>query len=935
MAIKPEERQVGTQPSNRLIREFKTQLPTPEMSGLTSLGKVIGDIGEREILKKEEADKERAGIEGLTVIKNDDGSYSRAIPPEGGSTAYRNAFNVASDQAYVNAVYRDFEYKANIIAADRTVAADNRIAKLQAHAAGTLSGVDPRVRGQLEPIFQREINQRQGSMLNLEASDNKSSLITQNASAAEDHLRKYLDLSSINATEEAKTAFSAARSSFEAAARLRNPSQAYVDQEMAGFDSRRQELDTFLPTLDKIRQGIANKTVAPDEIERFLSMLKPGAAAKGAVAFDMTDADVASTMSKDTRDYVRGLLDTLNKDYAAAIAQTTEDRKADELNIYFSNGGTSLPENIGANVHSAAARKILKGQNLNPETPEGLTALARLHNGILPEDLYRTRFSGIHEVDGATPEGRAKLEDRLALYRRLKQLPTTEGIQDRTDIISATERNFLYHVANAGGDNLDLAARTAKAMIDKGMAMSPQAQLDFVRQEIMVKNKNAKVDERFVVGETITQMARGQAGGSFFKPNYDELPMEARQYVVTEVAKSMVMGIPWEQAVKDAGRDFINNWTKSNIIVSNRPGGTNSPWVKKEEQVPLAYDALNQKQTDEYLKPYVDKYLKERINLDGMKASGVPVDKLEFGKNVKLMPNRLGGQERSYTLVYYEPNARGITTLFTKENTPALIVPNGARQEFQNATTAENVRQSLFKNQATTGAIVVNTIDNIAGNPAAPKGYIWRDSNQQAKVDFEAKMKNPDISVLEPAESYSVLLGRTRASVAPSAQKYIDFTSNKLSEYGMQDQAGYLIKTLGLESQFNPKAQNQKSTAYGLGQMTAGTWARYGQGDRNDPEAQIDAVIRFTRDNLRSFKSANGRDPSNGELYLMHQQGFGGASALLSNPDANAIDVLTKATGDRKLAVASIANNLPGDMSKFSGTITARQFTSFWMSKFR
>jgi len=931
MAIQQDKREILTQPSNRLIREFKTQLPGPDLSGLSAIGKVLGDIGEREILKQEAVDKEAATIAGTTVIKNDDGSYARATPPEGGSLAYRNAFNIASDQAYVNAVYRDFEYKANIVAADRAVPAEARIAKMQAQAAGTLAGVDPRVRGQLEPIFQREINQRQGSILNLEAANNQSTLITQNAGAAEEYLRKYLDLSSIGASEEATTAFGAARSSFEAAARLRNSSQAYVDQEMAGFDRRRQELDSFLPTLDKIRQGIANKTVAPDEVERFISMLRPGASPKGAVAFDMTDADVARSLSKDTRDYVRGLMDTLNKDYASTMAQTTEDRKADELNIYFSNGGTSLPENISANVHSAASRKILKGQNLLPETPEGVTALARLHNGILPEDLYRTRFQGIHEIDATTTDGRAKLEDRLALYRRMKNLPTSEGIQDRTDIISATERNFLYHVSNAGGDNLELAARSAKALIDRGLAMSPQAQIDFVRSEIKVKDANAKVDERSVVGKVIDNMARGQAGGSFFKPNYDDLPMEARQFVVTEVAKSMVQGIPYDQAVKDAGRDFISNWTKSNIIVSNRPGGTNSPWVRKDEQIPLAYDAINQKQTDEYLKPYIDQYIKERINLPAMKAAGIPVETLEFGKNVKLLPSRTGGSERSYTLAYYEPNARGITTLFTKENQPALIVPGGARRAFENQTMFENERRVLEGREK----LPIPTDQAISPNPMDMSGAAILGTRGEAPSALSTPIERSiDLRLIEPTESYSVLLGRTRASVAPSAQKYIDFTSAKLTEYGMEGQAGYLIKTLGLESRFKPDAQNPKSSAYGLGQMTAGTWAKYGQGDRNDPEAQIDAVIRFTRDNMRSFRSASGREPTNGELYLMHQQGFGGASALLSNPDANAIDVLTKVTGDRKIAVASIANNLPGDMSKYSGNITARQFTSFWMSKF-
>jgi hypothetical protein len=66
----------------------------------------------------------------------------------------------------------------------------------------------------------------------------------------------------------------------------------------------------------------------------------------------------------------------------------------------------------------------------------------------------------------------------------------------------------------------------------------------------------------------------------------------------------------------------------------------------------------------------------------------------------------------------------------------------------------------------------------------------------------------------------------------------------------------------------------------------------------------------------------------------MHQQGFGGANALLSNPNDRAMDVLTRVTGNRSTAVASISNNLPASLSKYAGTMTAREFTTFWMSKF-
>ena len=922
MAIKAEERQIGTQPSGRLIREFRTQLPSPDMSGLANLGRVLGDIGEREFIKKEEADKEQAGldVEKTVPIKNEDGSYSRLMPPEGGSAAYRKAFEVASDRAYVNSVYRDFEFKANAIASDITLTPEAQIARMQALSSGTLAGVDPRVRGSLEGIFSREVNQRQGSILNRAASEQRSTLISQNVQAADEHFKKYIELSSINATEEATVAFNSSRASFEAATRMRNSNEAYVSQELAVFDKRKQEIDAFLPTLDKIRQGIAGKNIAPDELDRFISMLRPGASPKGSVAFDMTDTDVARSMSQETRNYVRGLLDNLSKNYSAEVATSSQDRSADELNLYFDAGNTSLPENISANVHSAAARKALQSRGLDPFTPQGLTAIARLHNGNLPTDLYRTRFNNIHEiVNAGTPEGKALLEDRLQLYRQMKAIPTPTGVQDRTEIISATERAFLWHVDNAAGDNIELAAKAAKGLIDRGLGMSPEKQVAFVLSQPGMPAKK-KED---IVKAARENFVRGQTGGSFFKPSYEELPVEASNFIVTEVAKAMVLGIPYTQAVKDAARDFTSNWTKSNIIISNRPGGTNNPWVKKEEQVPLAYNALTQQQSDEYLKPYIEKFLKERINLDEAKARGIPSESLEWGKNVRLRPlSNIAGPDRTYELVYYEPDARGISVLKTKENQTAIIVPNGARIAFEKQSAFENVRRTLEGRESLESLSDAGNIVGFSGQPEVS-------TTTPVQSSF-----NIDLQVIEPVPTEARLLGRTRAAVPASAQRYVDYTRSKLTEYGMEGQASYFVRTLGLESGFNALAKNPRSGAFGLGQMLNSTWAKYGRGDRQDPEAQIDAMIRFTRDNVRSFVSASGREPSNGELYLMHQQGFGGANALLSNPDANAMETLTRVTGSRSQAVAAIANNLPKDLAKYSGTITSRQFTTFWMSKF-
>lgn len=91
-----------------------------------------------------------------------------------------------------------------------------------------------------------------------------------------------------------------------------------------------------------------------------------------------------------------------------------------------------------------------------------------------------------------------------------------------------------------------------------------------------------------------------------------------------------------------------------------------------------------------------------------------------------------------------------------------------------------------------------------------------------------------------------------------------------------------------LESGGNPNAQNPSSSAGGLYQFIDSTAKQYGLANKYDPYQSADAAGRLMRDNYNGLSNALGRAPTNGELYLAHQQGLGGATKLLTNPNAPA-----------------------------------------------
>lgn len=99
------------------------------------------------------------------------------------------------------------------------------------------------------------------------------------------------------------------------------------------------------------------------------------------------------------------------------------------------------------------------------------------------------------------------------------------------------------------------------------------------------------------------------------------------------------------------------------------------------------------------------------------------------------------------------------------------------------------------------------------------------------------------------------------------------------------------------ESNFNPSlrpVQNgrQLSSAFGLFQMLRDERAKAGIYDTTDIPTQIEAGLDKTKANYDAARGALGRDPSAGELYVVHYQGIGAGPRILSNPQGRFADTL-------------------------------------------
>jgi hypothetical protein len=148
----------------------------------------------------------------------------------------------------------------------------------------------------------------------------------------------------------------------------------------------------------------------------------------------------------------------------------------------------------------------------------------------------------------------------------------------------------------------------------------------------------------------------------------------------------------------------------------------------------------------------------------------------------------------------------------------------------------------------------------------------------------------------------------------------------------------YLLATAKMESNFNPAASASSSSARGLFQFIDQTWlgtvkeagAQLGYGKyadaitkspsgsysvsdpaartavmnlRDDPAAASSMAAVLTQSNSFKLTGKIGRRPTDGELYMAHFMGVGGAAKLISNAEDN-----PQASGARLFPNAAAAN---------------------------
>lgn len=126
-------------------------------------------------------------------------------------------------------------------------------------------------------------------------------------------------------------------------------------------------------------------------------------------------------------------------------------------------------------------------------------------------------------------------------------------------------------------------------------------------------------------------------------------------------------------------------------------------------------------------------------------------------------------------------------------------------------------------------------------------------------------------SAAPSGQTYSASGGRpvSRGSAATEGAIEEASKANRLDPNFMKSAAS-------IESGMNPGSNANRSTQYkGLYQIGRNEWDRFGQGNIYDAHDNAMAAGRMFSENRKQFHNKFGRDPTDTEMYLMHQQGLG------------------------------------------------------------
>lgn len=221
------------------------------------------------------------------------------------------------------------------------------------------------------------------------------------------------------------------------------------------------------------------------------------------------------------------------------------------------------------------------------------------------------------------------------------------------------------------------------------------------------------------------------------------------------------------------------------------------------------------------------------------------------------------------------------------------------------------------KNNAALSALDIEPTEQTSalGALAANKQDVLSRSTQEVSPSSVASSISNVVAGTPNKGKYSALYGE-------NFNKYAPMIVREAQAQGVDPNT--LLSMTYIESKFDPNAAN---SAYGgLHQISKSQHSKWA-----DPEYNTREALKLYKAN-EAYARKQGITFDVGNAYLFHQQGLGGATALLKNPNLSAAEALKKTSQWKNKDVSWINKNVI-EANGGRANMSATEFANLWRNK--
>jgi hypothetical protein len=548
-----------------IATRFRTELPNPGdalLNGALSLAGNMEKVGaEDEFRKAEKAGQDQALA---TPLQKDPatGQYQLPTTPTQFGSIAAKTFDQIAMQRTLQQTYADNQQRLNEIGLQFRNDPAEAQRQMQAHIDGAMKGMDPRIAGQMQPMFTREVAERTRSIATSVQAKDDSANIAGLDQGIKDLRSEISDLASVN-TPEAAAKIAGLQGEIGKSLQALKDHHVIDDATFEREGRIQQGLVAAGNIMQIIKEKIANHTLTESDLVD-LERVTRGQVADGENVLGFTGEWVRDNLKdRETREALARNLAQTKAAFGQQFSKDVADQRYRAIEDQVDKGAHSFPLGVSAEVKEQVAARSAQEHGVNLMTPDG-AQWAFDRYGEVPVRFYKEQFAKAYAADAKQIE-----TQYLPLWNQLNNMKTQDG--GRVPITSALDDKdaaFMARVEMFGAtpENIELARKGVAA----GMTADP-ATREKMRGELF----NMK-------GEDFRNaLAKKVPNGRPWSESWANLPVEAQTMMKEHAVNLRLMGVDADTAMAMAGKHFAEVYTKAPdyMLGSAGPG---AGWVRKD-----------------------------------------------------------------------------------------------------------------------------------------------------------------------------------------------------------------------------------------------------------------------------------------------------------------------------------------------------------------